>query len=34
VWRSFDDPTKEKYERLLMDAEKKIGIRSDQAVER
>jgi hypothetical protein len=34
VWRSFDDPTKEKYEHLLMDAEKKLGIRSDQVVER
>lgn len=34
VWRSFDDPTKEKYEHLLMDAEKKIAIRSDQVVER
>jgi len=34
VWRSFDDPTKEKYEHLLMDAEIKLGIRSDQGVER
>jgi hypothetical protein len=34
LWRSFDDPTKEKYEHLLMDAEKKLGIRSDQVVER
>jgi hypothetical protein len=34
VWRSFDDPTKEKYEHLLMDAEKKLGIRSDQVVEK
>lgn len=34
VWRSFEDPTKEKYERLLMDAEKKLGIRSDQVAER
>jgi hypothetical protein len=34
VWRSFDDPTKEKYEHLLMNAEKKLGIRSDQVVER
>jgi FtsX-like permease family/Peptidase family M28 len=33
VWRSFDDPSKEKYETLLMDAEKKMGIRSDQVVE-
>ena len=28
VWRSFEDATKEKYEQLLMDAEKKLGIRS------
>ena len=34
VWRSFDDPAKEKYEQLLMNAEKKIGIRYDQAVKR
>jgi hypothetical protein len=34
VWRSFDDPTKEKYEQLLMNAEKKLGIRSDQVVAR
>jgi hypothetical protein len=34
VWRSFDDPTKEKYEQLLMNAEKKLGIRPDQVAER
>jgi hypothetical protein len=28
VWRSFEDATKEKYERLIMDAEKRLGIRS------
>jgi cell division protein FtsX len=28
VWRSFDDQTKEKYEKLLTDAEEKLGIRS------
>jgi hypothetical protein len=33
VWRSFDDPTKEKYENLLMDAEKMLGNRPDQVVE-
>jgi hypothetical protein len=34
LWRSFDDPTKEKYEQLFMDAEKKLGIRPDQVAER
>jgi len=34
VWRSFEDPTKEKYERILMDAEKQLGIRSVQVAER
>jgi hypothetical protein len=34
VWRSFDDPSKEKYEHRLMAAERKLGIRSDQVVER
>jgi hypothetical protein len=34
VWRSFDDPTKEKYETLLMNAEEKLGIRSEQVAER
>jgi hypothetical protein len=33
VWRSFDDTAKEKYENLLMDAEKMLGMRSDQVVE-
>jgi hypothetical protein len=28
VWRSFDDATKEKYERLLTDAETKLKVRS------
>jgi hypothetical protein len=28
IWRSFGDPVKEKYERLLTDAEKQLGIRS------
>ena len=34
VWRSFEDATKEKYEKLLMDAEKQLGIRSDQVPQR
>lgn len=34
VWRSFDDQTKEKYERLLMDAEEKLGIRPDMVAKR
>jgi hypothetical protein len=34
VWRSFDDPTKEKYETILMNAEDKLGIRSEQVAER
>jgi hypothetical protein len=34
VWRSFDDPTKEKYETILMNAEKKLEIRSEQVAER
>jgi hypothetical protein len=33
VWRSFDDSTKEKYERLLTDAERQPAMGSDQAVE-
>jgi hypothetical protein len=32
VWRSFEDVTKEKYEKLLLDAETKLGIRSDQVL--
>jgi hypothetical protein len=28
MWRSFDDKTKEKYEKLLTDAEIQLGIRS------
>jgi len=34
VWRSFDDPSKEKYEHRLLAAERKLGFRSDQVVER
>ena len=34
VWRSFDDPAKEKYENLLLAAEQKLGIGADQGVER
>ena len=30
VWRSFEDTTKEKYERLLTDAELQLGVRSDK----
>jgi hypothetical protein len=33
VWRSFDDPTKEKYERQLTDAERQLEIRSSQVIE-
>ena len=33
VWRSFDDPTKGKYEKLLLDAEKMSGNRPDQVIE-
>ena len=34
VWRSFDDQTKEKYELLLMDAEKRLGTDHDQVAKR
>jgi hypothetical protein len=34
VWRSFEDTTKEKYERLLTDAERQAGIRADQVEEK
>jgi hypothetical protein len=34
VWRSFDDPSKEKYEHRLMAAETKLGIRTDQVAEK
>jgi len=30
LWRSFDLPTKEHYERLLAEAEKEMGIESNQ----
>ena len=33
VWRSFADATKEKYERLLMDAERQLGLGSSQVIE-
>jgi hypothetical protein len=33
LWRSFEDSAKEKYERLLTDAEKEVGIASDQVME-
>jgi hypothetical protein len=34
VWRSFEDVTKEEYERLLMDAEMRLGLRSDKVENR
>ncbi len=34
VWRSFDDQTKEKYERILVDAELQLGVRSDKVEQR
>ena len=34
VWRSFDDQAKEKYERLLIDAELQLGVRSEKVEQR
>jgi hypothetical protein len=34
VWRSFDDEAKEKYERLLIDAELQLGVRSEKVEQR
>jgi hypothetical protein len=32
LWRSFDDSAKEKYERLLVDAQEELGIASNQVI--
>ncbi len=34
LWRSFEDSAKEKYERLLADAQKELGIASEQVTEK